>query len=124
MFGSQAMATAIALTLLFFLLATATSAAVELVSKALKWRHRELEKAIASMLLDGDESETEGSEPGGLGATSVYRAFRKAAGKAGVTYMSAKSFADAAIELARKAENVPAASATRSIISWPTWAVT
>lgn len=37
----------------------------------------------------------------------MYRSLRVAAGKAGVTYLSAKSFADAAVELYRKAENVP-----------------
>lgn len=108
MFGSQALETAIGLALLFFLLATATSAAVEALSKALKWRHKQLESVIKKMVL-GDDSDdinvTSVLNP--LKDTSVYKAISAAAGSAGASYVSAKSFADAAVELARKAENVP-----------------
>ncbi len=108
MFGSQALETAIGLAVLFFLLATATSAAVEALSKALKWRHKQLESVIKQMV-SGDDSDdshvTSVLNP--LKDTSVYKAINAAAGSAGASYVSAKSFADAAVELARKAESVP-----------------
>jgi len=114
MLGSQALETAIGLALLFFVLATATSALVELVSKVLKKRHRDLEQAIGAMLKEGDvdwaKSETLDAA---FRDTTIYRSARIAAGKAGVTYLSAKSFADAAVELYRKAENVPPGLAAR-----------
>ena len=46
-------------------------------------------------------------------SSTIYRSAAVAAGKAGVTYMSAKSFADAALEVARTSEQVPAGLAAR-----------
>lgn len=109
MFGSQALETAIGLALLFFLLATATSAAVEGLSKALKWRHRELEVVVKRLVTGSDAADPPvDAVLDQLKGTSAYRAVGVAAGKVGASYLSAKSFADAAVELARKAENVPA----------------
>lgn len=114
MFGSQALETAIGLALLFFVLATATSALVELVSKRLKKRHRDLEHAIGTMLAGGEVDWTgSGTLDAAFRGTTIYRSAEAAAGKAGVAYMSAKSFADAAVELARTADNIPPGLATR-----------
>jgi hypothetical protein len=109
LFGSQALETAIGLALLFFVLATATSALVELVSKLLKKRHGDLEQAIGTML-KGEEVAWSGSATldEAFRATTIYRSVETAAGRAGVTYLSAKSFADAAVELARTADEIPA----------------
>ena len=114
MFGSQALETAIGLALLFFVLATATSAIVELVSKRLKKRHRDLEQAIGTMLA-GRQVNWTGSNTldTQFRATTIYRSAEVAAGKAGLAYLSARSFADAAVELARNAENIPAGLAVR-----------
>lgn len=108
MFGSQALETAIGLALLFFVLATAASAVVELVAKRLKKRHKDLELAIEGML-KGQPVNWSGSSrvDAAFRATTVYQSAEVAAGRAGVVYMSAKSFADAAVELARTAANVP-----------------
>ncbi len=114
MLGSQALETAIGLALLFFVLATATSALVELVSKRLKKRHRDLEQAIGTMLAGGEVSWTGAATiDDRFRGTTVYRSADAAAGKAGVTYLSAKSFADAAVELARTADSVPLGLAAR-----------
>ena len=115
MLGSQALETAIGLALLFFILATATSAVVELVSKIFKKRHRDLEQAIGAMLKGEPVEWASGSATldSAFRATTVYRSAQVAAGKAGVTYLSAKSFADAAVELYRTADNVPANLSTR-----------
>ena len=109
MFGSQALETAIGLAVLFFVLATATSAVVELVSKRLKKRHRDLEQAIGTMLAGGEVSWTGSATlDDRFRGTTIYRSADVAAGKAGVTYLSARSFADAAVELARTADDPPA----------------
>lgn len=104
MFGSQALDVAIGLALLFFVLATATSALVELVAKRLRKRHRDLEQAIGAML-SGKDVEWAGSATldHAFRKTSIYRSAQAAAGKAGVAYLSARSFADAAVEVARTA---------------------
>lgn len=108
MFGSQALETAIGLALLFFVLATAASALVEAVGKVLRKRHKDLELAIEGMLR-GEPFTWSGSErvDDAFRRTTVYRAAEVSAGKAGVAYLSAASFADAAVELARTAQNVP-----------------
>ena len=114
MFGSQALETAIGLALLFFVLATAASAAVELLSKRLKKRHGDLEQAIGAMLVGGEVPWTGAdSLDEAFRGSTIYRSAAVAAGKAGVTYMSAKSFADAALEVARTSEQVPAGLAAR-----------
>ena len=114
MFGSQALETAIGLALLFFILATATSALVELVSKSLKKRHRDLEHAIGTMLEGGEVAWTgSGTLDAAFRGTTIYRSVEAAAGKAGVAYLSAKSFADASVELARTADSIPPGLATR-----------
>jgi hypothetical protein len=108
-FGSQALETAIGLALLFFVVATAASAVVEVISRWLDKRARDLEAAIAAMLT--------GSAPSGpvdraalraFFETSVYTAARTAAGRTvsrrmsgrhGPSYLSARSFADAVAEM-------------------------
>jgi hypothetical protein len=50
MFGSQALETAIGLTLLFFVLATIASGLTETISRILRKRARDLETTIAQML--------------------------------------------------------------------------
>ena len=57
MFGSQALETAIGLALMFFVIATASSAVVEFVSRLMGKRSADLEKTIKHMLAgDGDAS--------------------------------------------------------------------
>lgn len=113
MLGS-ALDTAIGLALLFFVLATAASALVELVSKRVKKRHRDLEQALGAML-SGELVNWTGSATldARFRGTSIYRSAEVAAGKAGVAYLSAKSFADASVELARTADAVPAGLVAR-----------
>lgn len=113
MLGS-ALDTAIGLALLFFVLATAASALVELVSKRVKKRHRDLEQALGAML-SGQPVDWTGSATldARFRGTSIYRSAEVAAGKAGVAYLSAKSFADASVELARTADAVPAGLVAR-----------
>ena len=116
MFGSQALETAIGLVLLLFVLAVAVSAVTEAISQGLQKRARDLEKTIARML-SGTQPEPTGNPVtrfwGGVlrlvgrpaTATSdlpgaIDRRLRVGVARGSKGYMSAKSFADAAVELA------------------------
>lgn len=115
MFGSQALETAIGLVLLFFVLAVAVSSVTELISQGLQKRARDLEKTIARML-SASQSDPTGSPvsrfwggvrrlvrrpastPSGL-PEEIDRRLRVGVARGAKGYMSAKSFADAAVEL-------------------------
>lgn len=103
MFGSQALDTAVGLVLMLFILATAASSILELMNRIGRKRSRNLEHAIGTLL--------GGSGNGGADARAALDAFRRtsvyagaisAAGRSGPAYLSAKSFADATLELAAR----------------------
>jgi len=110
MFGSQALETAIGLALLFFILALAASQIVELLSRTVQKRAKDLERAIGGLLVGSVNAngKPKGHEEAlrefrgtvvydavmaGCGPTLIRRSQRKP------SYMSAKLFADAAVEL-------------------------
>ncbi|HEY7044226.1 MAG TPA: hypothetical protein VH419_11210 [Nocardioidaceae bacterium] len=103
MFGSQAIETAIGLAVMFFVIATAASMVVEVISRLLQKRARDLEHAVKGLL--GDQPD--GGEAHALRLftnTSIYRSARQAAGRAWFgtrkpSYLSAKAFADATVEM-------------------------
>jgi len=101
MLGSQSLDTAVGLVLLLFVLATAASSLLELVNRLGRKRSRDLEATLGRLL--------GGSGGGGAAATaavtalrrtSVYAAATAASGGNAPAYLSAKSFADATLELA------------------------
>src|SRR3954468_24557365 len=97
MFGSQALETAIGLTLMFFIISVGASTLVELGSRFAQKRAKELEKAIGGMLA-GVETRAEATSALKLITnTSVYKSLKISA-KQRPSYMSAKSFADAVAE--------------------------
>src|SRR4051812_14424108 len=113
MFGSQALETAIGLAMMFVIIASAASMMAEIISRVFKKPARDLESAIVGML--GKSPNPEKSTASGLERdfetsaalfknTSVYRASSRAAGKAAdkvrmPSYLSAKAFADATVEM-------------------------
>ncbi|MEU0093206.1 hypothetical protein [Kribbella sp. NPDC006257] len=105
-FGSQALETAIGLALMFFVIATASSAVVEFISRLWGKRSADLEKTIKHMLAGQGQGDADLERAWQLfSGTSVYAAAREGAGKALVTqkrrpsYLSAKAFADATLEM-------------------------
>lgn len=102
MFGSQALDTAIGLALMFFIFATAASAITEIYAAALNQRAKGLEKALLEMFKSGD------LPPDIAAATDsdVKDFIKRATGRARVSYLSAKSFADAAADLVAKGQNI------------------
>jgi hypothetical protein len=100
--GSQALETGIGLVVMFFLLATAASAIAEIYAAVVNKRSKDLKEALATMLSSGEL-------PTGVAAVTpddVEKLLKTATGKTNAAYLSAKSFADAACELAAKAENI------------------
>jgi hypothetical protein len=112
MFGSQALETAIGLTMMFFIIATAASMIAEIISRLFKRRATDLESAIVGML---GKAPPPGQAPTETNRdfehamtlfkdTSVYRAATRAAGRSEdkartPSYLSAKAFADAIVEM-------------------------
>ena len=116
MFGSQALETAIGLVLLLFVLAVAVSAVTEAISQGLQKRARDLEKTIGRMLSGAQPDPTgkpfarfwggvrrlvgrPATAPSGL-PEEIDRRLRVGVARGSKGYLSAKSFADAAVELA------------------------
>lgn len=97
MFGSRVLEVVIGLALIFFVMALATSTVVEVISRVLSKRAKELEKVIGSIVDD----------PARLYETSVFAGLTTGAGKGWLglgrsrkpSYVSAKSFADAVVEM-------------------------
>jgi hypothetical protein len=108
MFGSQALETAIGFALIFFVIASAASAIVEVISRWLDKRSKDLDAAITGMFTADAPSEAAIQALNAFRMTSIYRTARLAAGRTvskrmrnrhGPSYLSAKSFADAVTEL-------------------------
>jgi hypothetical protein len=107
MFDSQAFETVIGLVLMFFIVALGASSIVEVWSRVLKKRGKDLEKALAAMLAGtaSDKSALR-SALNTLKGTSIYESAVAASGKTlifrkprGPSYLSAKAFADAVTEM-------------------------
>lgn len=108
MFGSQALETAIGLVLMFFVVSLAASAFVETLSRLLGKRSKDLEKVIGAILSGPGAKRFQTREAlGWFKGTSVYHGLQVGSGKSIVrrskrpSYISAKAFADAVIELER-----------------------
>jgi hypothetical protein len=116
MFGSQALETAIGLALLFFVLASAVSAVVEGLSRLLQKRAKDLEATLRDMLSGtAGTTKKDAAATGALDifqGTAVYTAAQAAArqgrwigsARARPAYLSARSFADAVMELLADAD--------------------
>ncbi|GGN43791.1 hypothetical protein FHR83_008063 [Actinoplanes campanulatus] len=116
MLGSQALETAIGLTLVLFVLSSLASAIVEGVSRLLRKRSKDLEETIGQMLsgsptFDKDAQnalerfkDTTIYQSATIAASRGRRLFRTTAGPA---YLSAKSFANAIDELTDQATEAP-----------------
>jgi hypothetical protein len=125
MFGSQALETAIGLTLVFFVLASLASAIVEGVSRLLRKRAKDLEETIGQMLSGSPTFDAAAQRALDLfRGTAVYQSANVAAGRGrrwfrtdvGPAYLSARSFANAVDEITDKA----AASPVAGLNSWLT----
>lgn len=107
MLGSQALETAIGLTLLFFVVALAVSAATETVSRLTGKRGKALEEVLGHMLgaVNRDGIQINDTVWKRFKETSVFRAAEAASGRSlflqpkKPSYLSAKSFADAVAEM-------------------------
>jgi hypothetical protein len=108
MFGSQALDTAIGLVLMLFILATAASSILELINRLARTRSKNLQSALGS-LLGGTGNGGADAQAGlfALQRTSVYAAATDSSGGKAPAYLSAKSFADAVLELASDAGSAP-----------------
>lgn len=126
MFGSQVLETAIGLAVLFFIVATAASAILEVVARLYKKRSKDLWNGISYLLVGAEQETAKGQEPREVTAqgsggndrdpgpttaldlfkeTSVWRSAQLAAGHTlfkhrpnGPSYLSAKAFAEAVTE--------------------------
>lgn len=115
MFGSQALETAIGLAVLFFIVATAASAMLEVIARLAKKRAKDLEKGIKDLLVgsskEADKENGKEKEDGPDTAldlfkkTSIWQSAQLAAGRTlwrrksnGPSYLSAKAFAEAVTE--------------------------
>jgi hypothetical protein len=107
MLGSQALETAIGLTLMFFVISLAASTLVETYSRLTSKRAADLERTLGLMLAGGAGQAQAADALTALKATTVYDAVNAAAGTSAFrnrpkrpSYLSAKSFADAVLEIA------------------------
>src|SRR5688572_29756382 len=94
---SQALEVAIGLVLMFFLISLLASAIVELISQWLGKRARDLEKVLDAMI----GKKTHKDVPS-LKETVTFKTLQQASGgdkKKHPSYMSAKAFADAVVEM-------------------------
>ena len=116
MFGSQAIEVAIGLVLAFFLLATAASAVVEVISALYQKRAQDLEAALNRMQgASGTATDLVGKPQSKVQETSVFMAISPPDVKRGIwpikwgtvkpSYLSAKAFADAVAEMIVKAKH-------------------
>jgi hypothetical protein len=116
MFGSQAIEVAIGLVLAFFLLATAASAVVEVISALWDKRAKDLDAALDRMQgASGTAKDLVGKPPSRVQDTSVFQAISPPGVRRGIlpkrwgtvkpSYLSAKAFADAVAEMIVKAKH-------------------
>src|SRR4051812_33165300 len=108
MFGSQALDTAVGLVLMLFILATAASSILELVNRLARTRSKNLQSTLGSLLGGTGNSGADAQAAlQALQRTSVYAAATESSGGKPPAYLSAKSFADAVLELASDAGAAP-----------------
>ena len=108
MLGSQALDTAIGLVLLLFILATAASSLLELVNRLRRSRATNLERTLGSLLGGSGNGGADATAAlAALRRTSVYAAATAGSGGKAPAYLSAKSFADAVLELASDTGSTP-----------------
>ncbi|MEP6650708.1 MAG: hypothetical protein ABJA74_12490 [Lapillicoccus sp.] len=108
MFGSQALDTALGLVLMLFVLATAASSILELVNRLARTRAKNLERTLGELLGGtGNGGADATAALAALKRTSVYAAATDSSGGRAPAYLSAKSFADAVLELASDAGSLP-----------------
>jgi hypothetical protein len=108
MFGSQALDTAIGLVLMLFVLATAASSILELISRLNRSRAKNLQRTLGELLGGiGNGGADAQAALEALQRTSVYAAATDSSGGTAPAYLSAKSFADAVLELASDAGSTP-----------------
>lgn len=124
MFGSQALETVIGLVLMFFVIALGASSIVEIGSRLVSKRAKDLEKTIGAMLAGTGASDPDiAAALNAFRGTTIYDSAKAAAGKTLFrrnwklpSYLSAKAFADAVDELSdvrAATENLPASLRTR-----------
>ena len=106
MFGSQVLETAIGLVLMFFAIAFAASALVEIYSRLLSKRAKDLESTVGAMLAGSGVPDADvAAALNAFKQTSIYQAAHAAAGKSVLrrklrpSYVSAKAFSDAVSEM-------------------------
>jgi hypothetical protein len=107
MFDSQAVETVIGLVLMFFIVALGSSSIVEIWSRVLHKRAKDLEGALGAMLAGRGTNKSElEAALNTLKGTSVYESSMSAAGRTlfkrnerGPSYLSARSFANAVTEM-------------------------
>jgi hypothetical protein len=106
MFDSQALETVIGLVVMFFIVALGASSLVEVWSRVLQKRAKDLERALGAMLAGQDNSESALAALNTLKGTSIYESALAATGKTlfrrrprAPSYLSAKAFADAVTEM-------------------------
>ncbi|MEV0291830.1 hypothetical protein AB0H36_47565 [Kribbella sp. NPDC050820] len=109
MFGSQALETAIGLALMFFVIATAASMITETIAQVFSTRAKNLKSTIGALLAGVAADETHLSEAvESFKGTAVYDAAKAGAGRRlgrvrrDPSYLSAKAFADGALELLKR----------------------
>jgi hypothetical protein len=106
MFGSQVLETAIGLALMFFAIAFAASSIIEIYSRLLSKRAKDLESTVGAMLAGGGVPDAQiNAALTAFKATSIYQSAHAAAGKSVFgtkirpSYVSAKAFSDAVSEM-------------------------
>jgi hypothetical protein len=107
MFDSQALETLIGLVVMFFIVALGASSIVEVWSRVLQKRAKDLERALGAMLAGKDGSASDlAAALNTFQGTSIYESAVAATGKTlfrrrsrAPSYLSAKSFADAVTEM-------------------------
>ncbi len=116
MFGSQALETAIGLALLFFVIASLASAIVEVISRILRKRAKDLEETIGQMLSGSAGFDSAAKDALAMfKGTAIYQSANIAASRGrrwfrtdvGPAYLSARSFAEAVDELLERPTGIP-----------------
>ncbi|XBB65376.1 hypothetical protein ABFU82_14780 [Nocardioides sp. WV_118_6] len=123
MLGSQTLEVGIGLALLFFVLATAASAFVELVGRLRSMRAKDLEKAIVTMVTGAPPAAAGPGAGAGAGAGAAGAAVQRLTAllnvgraRTNASYVSAKAFADAVTQLLDELEDSAAADAVQPLL--------
>lgn len=125
MLGSQSLEVAIALVLIFFVLATAASAALEGINRLTCKRSQDLEIAVMNLVTTGNTSASQKATKAAAPSTTADHAqdlerrlkdlLNLGSTKAHANYVSAKAFADAVIQLADEVKDGPSAAALKPL---------